>query len=78
MTIAKKLNTNFFESIRHILRDTRQKPYTNDNFRQFYLTYSDFEKCYTLCSKSTWHPHQQNLESQHVLETFIPEGDNHE
>jgi hypothetical protein len=24
------------------------------NFRQFYLTYSDFEKCYTLCSKLSW------------------------
>jgi len=24
------------------------------NFRQFYLTYPDFEKCYTLCSKLTW------------------------
>ena len=24
------------------------------NFRQFYLTYPDFEKCYTVCSKLTW------------------------
>ncbi len=24
------------------------------NFRQFYLTYSVFEKCYTLCSKLSW------------------------
>ena len=24
------------------------------NFRQFYLTYPDFEKCYALCSKLTW------------------------
>jgi predicted nuclease of restriction endonuclease-like (RecB) superfamily len=24
------------------------------NFRQFYLTYPDFEICYTLCSKLTW------------------------
>jgi DUF1016 N-terminal domain len=24
------------------------------NFRQFYLTYSDFSICYTLCSKLTW------------------------
>lgn len=24
------------------------------NFRQFYLTYPDREKCYTLCSKLTW------------------------
>ncbi|MFI3297925.1 MAG: DUF1016 N-terminal domain-containing protein [bacterium] len=24
------------------------------NFRQFYLTYPDVEKCYTLCSKLSW------------------------
>jgi len=24
------------------------------NFRQFYLTYPNFEKCYTLCSKLSW------------------------
>jgi hypothetical protein len=24
------------------------------NFRQFYLTYPDFEKCYTLCSTLSW------------------------
>ena len=24
------------------------------NFRQFYLTYPDWQKCYTLCSELSW------------------------
>lgn len=101
-------NRDFFESVRSILRDARQKAYRHvnavmveaywkvgqrivqqeqggqakaaygegllkslsreltaefgkgfsyanlRNFRQFYLTYPDFEKCYTLCSKMSW------------------------
>lgn len=108
MNITKEFNHNFFESIRHILRDARRKTYANvnfimvetywkigrriveeeqggqagaaygegllqalsreltaefgkgfsysnlRNFRQFYLTWPDFEKCYTLCSKLSW------------------------
>lgn len=108
MSITNDLNTDFFDSIRNILRDARRKAYANinfimvetywkigrrivqeeqggeskaaygegllqalsreltaefgkgfsyanlRNFRQFYLTWPDFEKCYTLCSKLSW------------------------
>ncbi|MFI3288004.1 MAG: DUF1016 N-terminal domain-containing protein [Rikenellaceae bacterium] len=33
------------------------------NFRQFYLTYPDMQKCYTLCSNLTW-THHRLIEEQ--------------
>ena len=114
MTIITKPNPEFFENIRHILREARQKAYANvnfimveaywkigqriveeeqggkskavygegilkslsreltaefgkgfscanpRNFRQFYLTYPNSKKCYTLCSKLTWKAANRN------------------
>ena len=78
MKIVKKLNPEFFESIRRIFCDARQKVYSSVNFRQVYLTYPDFGKCYELCSKFTWSPHQQELEARHILKALTSEGGNHE
>ncbi|MCF8090580.1 MAG: PDDEXK nuclease domain-containing protein [Desulfotignum sp.] len=35
------------------------------NFRQFYLTYPDFEKCYTLCSKLSWSHNRLIMREEH-------------
>lgn len=45
------------------------------NFRQFYLTYPDEEKCYTLCSKLTWSHHRliMRVENKNAREYYLQE-----
>ncbi|EOR92772.1 Putative cytoplasmic protein [Arcticibacter svalbardensis MN12-7] len=46
------------------------------NFRQFYLTYRDFQDCYTLCSKLTWSHNRliMRVESEEARKFYLNEA----
>lgn len=49
------------------------------NFRQFFLTYSDFQICYTLCSVLSWSHNRliMRVESEEARKFYLTEAKNH-